>query len=316
MIELYDYESNKLDIDPFITPEFYGAAGDGETDDTTAIQSALNNGGLVLFKPGAEYLVTASLRVKANTVIDLNNSTINSTAGNLFFNFTDADTGFTGYNGNGNIIIRNGTIIGGCTCFAHGENITFENVLFMNCTKSHFMELCACKNIALINCSLTGMVSSTASVKEYINIDQCTYAAFPWIAEGSAFFDGTKNNGITVKGCTFSLGDNPTYAYGYNAVGVHGNSTAIDKQENIILRDNVIKGFTGCGFRINDMNNVIIENNYINVTGDGIAVGDVRQSTNVLIKSNVIITPGTAVTKANSSTVFQATDNDINPTFS
>lgn len=42
----------------FITPEMYGAKGDGLTDDTTALKTAFENGGVVFLRNGATYLVS------------------------------------------------------------------------------------------------------------------------------------------------------------------------------------------------------------------------------------------------------------------
>lgn len=315
MKSLYDYNGNDLKLFAYVTPEMFGAVGNGVMDDSGAIQQALNCQGLVIFATNKTYLINTVLRVKNNTVIDLNGSTIIGTTGHNFYNFESSDT-YTGYSGNGNIVIQNGTVIGGCTSFAHGKNIRLENVHFINATESHFLEIAGCQNYVIEGCSFSGMVETTASVKEYINIDPVTHPAFPWLPDGSTFFDGIKNDGIKVNGCYFDIGSDSTYAFGFNAVGVHGVTGVSSKHKNLVFTNNLISGFTGCGFRINDMDNVIIENNNITVGGDGIRVGDVAQSTNVLIKSNVISASGTAVTKENNSTVFQSADNDINPIFS
>ena len=49
-----------------VTPQMFGAKGDGITDDTTAIQSAFNavrtNGGAVYFPKGI-YIVSAIIRI-------------------------------------------------------------------------------------------------------------------------------------------------------------------------------------------------------------------------------------------------------------
>lgn len=313
MGKLYDYRGNYI-LNTYIIPEEYGAVGDGVTDDSTAIQNAVNNKGLVLFSSGKNYKVTSTIRLEKDTVLNLNGATITSVNKHLFFNFLSSDT-FTAYNGNGNITIKNGTIIGGAISFGHGDGITIENVTFKDSINDHFLEIAGCKNYAVRNCKFIGMADVQTSVYEYINVDPVTHAAFPWLADGSAFYDGTKNDGIFIDSCYFSLGTG-NYEYGFNAFGVHGVAGQSVKHKNITLTNNKVLGFTGCGFRINDMENVFIANNDIRVAGDGIRVGDVGQSTDVIIKGNVIIASGTAITKDNSSTVFQAADNDINPTFS
>lgn len=312
MKRLYDF-SGSVKATSFATPEAYGAVGDGVVDDSSAIQNVINDKGLIVFTAGKNYKVTNTIRISKDTCIDLNGSTIISTNKHLFFNFLTSDV-FTEYNGNGNITIKNGTIVGGAISFAHAENVKLENVNFKNSLNDHFLEICGCKNYVIENCSFVGMADVQTSVYEYINLDPCTHSAFPWLTNGSAFYDGIKNNGIKIRNCLFALGES-TYSYGFNAFGVHGVAGVNDKHKRIEVVNNRITGFTGCGLRINDMEDVVIFDNYINVVGDGIRVGDVGQSTNVLIKGNVISATGTPVTKENSSTVFQSADNDINPTF-
>lgn len=48
---------------PFVTPEEYGAVGDGTTDDTTAIQAAMNTGMPVYFSKKKVYRITNTLTI-------------------------------------------------------------------------------------------------------------------------------------------------------------------------------------------------------------------------------------------------------------
>lgn len=273
----------------YSTPEHYGAKGDGTTDDTGAIQLAVNNGGKVVFKTGANYKITATLRLAKDTILDLNGATITSTAKRMLFNFLATDT-FTAYNGNGNITIKNGTLIGGSIAFGHGENIRFENVTFLNCMNDHIMEVCACKNYVVESCRFIGMADSQTSVYEYINLDMAIHGAFPHLPDGSAFYDGMKNDGVKVNNCYFSLGEG-AFAYGFNAMGVHGGGGVSDPHKNITFTNNTVKGFTRCGFRANDMQGVYISGNNIQVSGDGVLVGDKVSVDDITIINNYIV-PG------------------------
>lgn len=60
--------TNKLK--DFITPQMYGAVGDGVTDDTVAIQTALNEGGYIYF-PAGRYKVTSLLTVSKPCKIEM-----------------------------------------------------------------------------------------------------------------------------------------------------------------------------------------------------------------------------------------------------
>ena len=58
---------------PWVTPQDYGAVGDGVTDDTTAIRSAFNAvntaGGGTVFFPKGVYVITPTIRIYSNTTV-------------------------------------------------------------------------------------------------------------------------------------------------------------------------------------------------------------------------------------------------------
>lgn len=60
--------SNKPPLDAFVTPQMFGALGDGITDDTVAMQAALNFSRRVYFLPGV-YLLSRTLRAQQDTVL-------------------------------------------------------------------------------------------------------------------------------------------------------------------------------------------------------------------------------------------------------
>ena len=331
VVEIYNVRGNALigsALLNVLTPEMFGAVGDGITNDKSAIQNAVLHGGFVLFSAGKKYITNDVIRLVGNTIIDLNGSELSCTNKHLFFNFLGNDV-FTQYNGNGNIIIRNGILSGGAISFGHAENVLLENIILgkpsdkadarrmlaMLSGKSHQVKTAVA--VRYLDKTLLQVVTTEVHFRILINIDPCYRGPFPWLDNASSvFYDGTVNNGIYIDNCRFSIGDGD-YAYGYNAIGVHASDGA--KHQNIRITNNEVLGFTGCGLRINNMNSVLIGNNTIKLTANGsngIRIGDVVQSTNVLIKGNAIISSGTAVTKANNSTVFQSADNDINPTFS
>lgn len=97
-------------IKDYVTPEMYGAKGDGATDDTDAIQSAFDSGFPVLFTNAKTYIVASSLVIPSNIVIDLNGCTIKKKSG-LDFHLIIIDD-------EENILIRNGELNG------NGDNIS------------------------------------------------------------------------------------------------------------------------------------------------------------------------------------------------
>ena len=287
-MNIYDVDGHVLTTVSFFSPEQYGAIGDGVADDTAAFQSAVNQGGLVLCEAGKTYKTTDVIRVPKDIIIDLNGSSILATYKHLFYNFKSTDTSFTGYAGNGNICLRNGTIIGGAISFAHGENILLENMMFENSLNDHFLEIAGCKNYRIVNCSFIGMGNWDTSVLEYINLDHCRYNNFPWMPQGSTFYDNTVNDGVMVQDCRFSIGTG-SYAYGYNAFGVHSVTSLPSNHTDITIKNCEIYGFTGCGLRLNGMTNIYVDDNRIQTTGNGIVIGDVGSCNTIVIKNNYVI---------------------------
>lgn len=246
------------------TPEAYGAIGDGETDDTTALKNAFLNGRFIIFDKNKTYLVTEPIICYDGTIVDMNGSTI--TGGEedrryfLFRNFLPTDN-YLEYNGNGNIIVQNGTFEKGTIELIHGENIKFENVKFLNSTSNHFIELCACKNTIFRDCSFKGMIRGAGSYKEYLNIDNCKNSNFPYLNDGDTF-DDTIVDGLLVDNCVFDI-NNTTLRV---AVGKHSYSDSEDyynnPAKNITIRNTKVIGATDSAFHFVNAENVNIENCY------------------------------------------------------
>lgn len=245
-------------------PEDFGCVGNGIVDDTANFQSALDGGGYILGTPGKNYRITESLAVSSDTVLDLNHATI--TADNLsriFYNFTQDDVGVLGYNGRGNITIKNGTIVGGCISFIHGHNILVEDIHFLNVNNDHMMEICACNGYTVNRCIFEGLSNLYPSIREVINIDPCTHTSFPWLPEGSTTFDGTKNINLSFTNNTFKVSTNANYGYMQRAIGCHAYEGV--RHTNIIISGNTVLGNTDneCAFGLFDMSNVLVTDNLL-----------------------------------------------------
>lgn len=143
-------------VKDYVTPQMYGAKGDGETDDTEAIKQAIASG-LPVFIPKGNYIVTETIEIATPITItgvldseSTNNSTlIKSFDGDLIFinsryvtlnsiHLTNAYDGDTG----------NGLVIGG---ERQAQAFNSNNVLITN------MGGDGCVLVNANNCTITGM---------------------------------------------------------------------------------------------------------------------------------------------------------------
>lgn len=121
----------------FVTPEMFGAVGDGIADDTASINNMLAGGDkFCLFKSGSTYKVSNILEIDSDTIIELNNCVVRSTNNGHIFRFKGASAD----NHKKNLAIRNGIIVGngldnnvgdqgaGIQAF-YADNIIIENVI-------------------------------------------------------------------------------------------------------------------------------------------------------------------------------------------
>lgn len=73
--EIYGFADNGLrkrveHLENYVTPQMFGAVGDGVTDDTEAVQAALDNGGIIYF-PAGRYKTTRLLNVSKSCRIEM-----------------------------------------------------------------------------------------------------------------------------------------------------------------------------------------------------------------------------------------------------
>jgi len=255
--------------DLIVTPEMFGAKGDGSTDDTTAFRNAVSHGGMIVCERNKTYKVDSGyLYTPANTTIDLNGSTIVSGVANLFLNLDDNTQVPTGYSGNGNIVIKKGTIVGGEVLLAHGENIELNGIDFLNSRGGHFVQIMSCKRVRILNCKFKGL--SATSTTEHINLDMCYQGHFGLWPEGSPAYDDTNNDNIEVAGCVFELGTGD-YANMNDALCAHSHAMAVNSDNhlfhnNVRIHDNVIINAEEYGIRIQDCHYSQVYNNYVYLT--------------------------------------------------
>src|SRR5690242_174400 len=197
----------------YITPQDYGAAGDGTTDDTAAFQAAataINNlgGGTLFVPPYYSYKLNGTMHLGPNTTVSAYNAYIFAGAGAgqaLIDNYLN-QTSPTVYNGNGNINILGGiwdakgqvytTDSADTFFFAHARHILCKDVTWRNTRGFHAMEYNAIDNGQVINCRFEGYSTAGGSDPgEAFQVDLAIAGA------GMPANDGTLSQNITMDGC-------------------------------------------------------------------------------------------------------------------
>lgn len=115
----------------YVTPEMFGAKGDGVTDDTAAIQTALNDGKRLVFENG-DYLVSDTLVVPSDIVIEVKNAKITSLSTEnkkyIFHIDNKVNVKILGYNGS-LIMSKPDTVQQACVSISNSENVLISGLI-------------------------------------------------------------------------------------------------------------------------------------------------------------------------------------------
>lgn len=167
-------------IKDFVTPEQFGAAGDGTSDDTQAIQDAIDNadGRIVLLSQA--YRVTDIINLVTGTRIEgVNGATIIDDVPSLtpYYGILD------GRNIN-NVSINNVTFIGENTSGSAVYTVLNADCIIM------FRD---CQHIEVTNCSFKGITKGNcviAAGSKFVTVDTCDIEYYTYC--GIGFYDTTK----------------------------------------------------------------------------------------------------------------------------
>lgn len=237
---------------PFVTPEMFGAEGDGVTDDKTAFAFALASGKPVFCHGDKTYVVGVStgdnngIQLPAGAILMLNGATIKvSNPDNLTTYQIINATGIS------NALICNGTIIG--DRLDHSGS-TGEHGMGLNIFESSDI---TAKDLHISNCWGDGVyIGGTGSSSEHI------------IIENIHCYNNRRNglsvvNGDDVKiiGCTFEDTNGTAPEYG---IDIETNS-ASDKARKIVISD--------CNFIDNVQGSI---NVYVHSTDASVNISDIN----------------------------------------
>ena len=243
--EYYDRDTKYGDY-PLNVRKF-NAKGDGTTDDSQALQCALDMGGTI-FVPEGTYVVKTGLLIGDNTHIIMEPGAIlkavtANTSGHFCMLDTRNDVNETAYNGRHDIIIEGGIIdLNGATGtgdsvgigLQHASRILIKNVTIKG-NSGHCIDMGGCINVTIENCTFTDPQTSALKM-ESLQIDGTgSYGSWPFPPYTNSdwpCFDGTPCTNIEIKGCRF-------FQNAYSpAIGNHNRW----HHRNIDIHDNLFVG--------------------------------------------------------------------------
>lgn len=209
----YDGNGNILsNYSTYVNVADFGTFGNGISDDTKAIQAALdslwNTGGTIFFPVGT-YLLTGSIRFHSNQhLLFEKGARLLQGAGinNLMVNSGSTDV--TEYNGTTNVTIEgaifdgglfevNNTLLG----FSHATHITVKDCTFINAYGAwHNLEINSSKNVLVTGCRFEGS-RKTEDGGCLIQLDAAYGSTgFPW---KNGAYDNTVCDGVEISNCYF-----------------------------------------------------------------------------------------------------------------
>lgn len=278
--QVNDYK--KMVDELFITPEQFGAKGDGVTDDTNALSTALNSGKLI--KLSKKYLITNQINfgnsditvtgggeIIASSSLPLGSDMLRLT-GNNIQNITIENITLNGINISNNagenallhIVAKTGqfirnVLIKNCKLYAPQTQETSRKGIYLD-NYNGAMNTDYLKDVFISNCNIDGTNVGIANNRSEVHIDNCVIRNTYW--ESITIDNGTKN--CTVTNCL--IGDHLA-VNGGGGIGldyaedclIYGNifemsnseiiyyncitfNSNIGSSKNIIVSNNIFKG--------------------------------------------------------------------------
>lgn len=275
--------------------------------DSAAIQKGLNkaktDGKVEILIPAGNYSMNETLHIYANTKIVMEEDTVLVRKHtDAFMSNGKAGDQFTGYKGNGNIIIEGGTLDGnvldadygeygyGGIEFAHADHIEIRNLTIKDIVYSHGIEINSSHNVVIENCQFLGYLDPTTdksrSKSEAIQLDFSSKNGFPHFGD----WDGTPSRDVVIKNNYF--GDSDTKEMNTWPVGVGSHSGKNDEwNENITITGNKFMGMTYTGISAYNWNHVKIRDNTFSGINEVITIehpGNKLKEQDIIIENNSI----------------------------
>lgn len=273
-----------------VTDAAYGATGDGSTDDTAAIQAALDqvqtDGGGTVYVPGGTYSIASGpLRVYGHTRLLLApDAVIRRDAATTLLLNGDSDQTFGGYTGHGHIVIEggtwdaNGTVVtanGMALSIGHAEDVTVQDCTILDVPGYHAIEMNAVKGGRILNVKALGFIDTGS--RAFSEAFQFDLAKSSSVFGGFGPYDHTPVVDALVQGCTVGeSGTAGTTSWG-RGVGSH-SATATVWHTGIRVVNNHFEGTLQYAVGGYVWNDAVISGNVIADCGAGIWVRSLDSS--------------------------------------
>jgi len=315
-------------IKDYVTPEMFGAVGDGETDDSIPIQNAINAGfNTILLR--SNYLITQTITITTPIKFVGTNATLSMQgSAKLFINRTNNvifnNIKFVGishsvpaihnyYSNNTFIVFCEFDSLHGGISIETGNYITIENCYIHNCVYSSLLIIGYNDTIKIlkskiINNTATG-IGIAGGVSSNVTIANCYIEGNGDSERGSVYVQGINTHGIMYSQiCNNIIKDNVGSALDLS--GHNTDDVNTPRAKYIEVSNNIIIG-NGSGIVIDSALNVIITGNRIGGGNMGISI--ITDSVSVYGVQNIDIIGNVFEDFPTSAGTYQGVINFSNP---
>ena len=320
MNNVYKINGDEIINIPSVTPEDYGAKGDGTTDDYAAFQQMFSGGNKHIVLEPKTYLINGHINVYSNTFIEGNGALIDARQ-SPFIIGESGDYAYA-YDGSNNVEFNNlrvrvNNYATDHIIMAHAKDVRILNCEFFD-NMEHSIELNSSKNVLIQNCVFRN-VAPGATNKEAINVDPAATGH----TLNMGYFDNTISDYVKIIDCLFencwsAMGNHGTTPYASKNIIFSGcdvrncyNGVQLHSYKNVTLDNNIFTGIENIGIRLIGTENVHVTNNTI--SSNGVALNVEGADNKVLVTGNTVTSSaGTPISVSSSATAVLRENNIVN----